>query len=470
MKRKNSEQVHAISPHLPPNPEQSNNPLDRLLQDVLSIVQTHEARKPAADKILKTFKKFQPAVMSTTANLWFKKYELESEERRKMQKQLERALETNRILSQKIFANQRLSLSDNPNPTQLQMIAQDSDPLSSDEAIMSPTKKTADLFEGRQFVPFPSTSDSKQDRLSIDGNSPGREELKSCSICFKSLHPVYDELEEKNNRIKILNDVILRMNSKGQSLMSQSNMSLAENSRLERINKELQDTVKLMEQHMTKIIHDNQTDRAKLQNTIEEKRREIEQLHLRMVHLEEEAKQLKEELTRSKKSQSHTRGRDGSFITVRESSSIIMKKDFKENQSLQTEPKQVARDGETARPQTRIILPLPLCEEELIFDREADLIEQTSERTALKRLPSDKPQLRPHPTQSYDRADQKHRATGSLSDRGFGSKTDSSGKFLKQLTQTSAGRTVLEPGRPARPDEGKNKKLHNEKNYICTLI
>ncbi len=452
--------------------DQSSNPLDRLLQDVVSTVQTHQNHKPLTDKIVQVFKKYQPMVMSTTANLWYKKYELESEERRKLQKQLERAQETNRVLSHKMLVNQRLSLSDNSTAARMEaprVNTLESDLVSSDEAIRSPPKKSEDMADGRQFTPFLAASDSKQFRLSIDDNSLNRDELKSCSICLKSLHPVYDELEEKNNRIKILNDVILRMNSKGQYLMSQSNLRTAENSRLEKINKELQDTVKLMEQHMAKIIQDSQSVRSKLQSSIEEQRRDIELLHLRIIQLEDEAKLLKDELTRSKKSQSHTKGRDESFTTVRESSSIIVKREHKDNKSLQCEPYRSYRADQKVAVQSKNLLPTLDCNEELAFERDHDVREKTSERTAVKRLSSEKPQKRQNPTKP-NKTDQLKCTTDSIHDLGLGSKLGSSEKIHKRFSQSTAGLVMLDKGQQQASRADKNKKIHDDKNYICTLI
>ena len=69
------------------------------------------------------------------------------------------------------------------------------------------------------------------------------------------------------------------MNNKGSVLISQNNNLTAENQRLETINKDLQETIRFMDTHLTKMLQENSDNRKNYLLALDEKRLEIDTLN-----------------------------------------------------------------------------------------------------------------------------------------------------------------------------------------------
>src|SRR5205823_2562715 len=87
-------------------------------------------------------------------------------------------------------------------------------------------------------------------------------------------------------KIKELNSLIHKMTHKGQILISQAKMFTAENSRLEQLNQELQDTLRHLEQHLAKTIGENNLARKNYLKIIKEMRNENQNLVTQISQLE----------------------------------------------------------------------------------------------------------------------------------------------------------------------------------------
>lgn len=81
------------------------------------------------------------------------------------------------------------------------------------------------------------------------------------------------------------------MTQKGQILISQAKMLTSENTRLEQINLELQDTLRHLEQHLTKTINENNSARKNYLSIIDGLRSEIKSSELKIKELQGLVKQ-----------------------------------------------------------------------------------------------------------------------------------------------------------------------------------
>src|SRR3990167_4539752 len=97
-----------------PKEDEQTNPYSLLLQDINTALKTHDNKKAIFEAIQAAFKKRQPAILTTTSNIWYRKYEQEADERTKLENKLQKLKQANMILSEKISLEGSLNSRGNP--------------------------------------------------------------------------------------------------------------------------------------------------------------------------------------------------------------------------------------------------------------------------------------------------------------------------------------------------------------------
>lgn len=247
--------------------ERNKGPLGELLEEVVSVIEKSDSKKKVKKEIQMLFKKKEPSILSTTLSLWYKKYEKESHEKSKTQILLDKTIEVNKILAAQVTrgSSQNLTPTNGGNNTSIEGFSR---------YISNSEEHPPRLIKSRTSPVL--ELDSKQERCaSVELTE---EDSRQCPLCSKKLHAVYSELEEKKEKIQTLNEMIQKMTHRGQIMISQSNLYVAENSRLESHNQDLQEMIKVLEKLIAKLSSESQCNIKRFLATIEEQRLEIERL------------------------------------------------------------------------------------------------------------------------------------------------------------------------------------------------
>ena len=341
------------SPILSPS-DNGKNPLSDLLLDVNLAMKKTDNKKDLFEQIQSAFRIRQPGILSSTMSIWHKKYEIESEERMKLESKVAKLTQANKTLSSRIaglqqkISNAGISPSSGNTTTQEKIELSNLDDESSQSASMLAQAATLGGLD------LPGTANNLPTQISelqtFQNNEMivDDEDCKACPNCKVKLESLQSELEEKRSRIKSLSEGISKLNQKSQIMANQNNMITSENSRLEKLNQELQDTLRYMEQHMTKMVQEQNDARKNYLNIIEEKRQEIELLNMRTKELESKAKQQNLQHARDmnlqmkqQQQQANNSGtkkkvnnnNSGSEVSA-ESSSMLVKRLLEENKSV----------------------------------------------------------------------------------------------------------------------------------------
>ena len=259
------------------------NPLSDLLADIGTVLKNFDNKKDIFNGIQAAVKKRTPAILSSTQNLWFKKYEQEVESKLRTEEKLNKTLEANRILSTKL--NERPSLSFTATG---QKSSDSSMTPVHDNQSNENTPKGA--YRTRPIASFNILDNQILHNFSSSEEVKDNPDPKECPLCRQSLHEVFEELREYKLKLDCLNDTIARMNLKGQSMVSQNTFLTAENTRLERMYKDMQETVKVLESHVAKVVSEFNDTKKKYLKNIDDKRIEIEMLVERIREFENREK------------------------------------------------------------------------------------------------------------------------------------------------------------------------------------
>lgn len=274
--------------------EHESNPVNDLLLEINHILKKLDRKKDIFLAIENAFRKKEGILLSTTMNLWYKKYDIEVTERTKTERKLSQTLEANKILCAEVArtsspqrspSNKDLSTSFGQHSAFKSNLEESPRQLSSK---VSPSEvdltfnKTEDLVV---FHPFSSME------IAQDSDS-----LKSCPLCSQHLHSVYLDLEQKSEQIAELDQLIAKMTHKGQILISQASMFTAENGRLEKLNKDLQEAVRALESHLANSITENNIVTKNYLAIIEEKRLESITQNQKISQMEEVIRDLSEKI------------------------------------------------------------------------------------------------------------------------------------------------------------------------------
>ena len=296
-----------------PKEDEQTNPYSLLLQDINTALKTHDNKKAIFEAIQAAFKKRQPAILTTTSNIWYRKYEQEADERTKLENKLQKLKQANMILSEKISLEGSLNSRGNPldkieDKSLLAELPGRPQQIEQDRPVMQWASSDIDLVPDRfhsNTVHSVGTSPTKfqlKDQVYYQGGgtyaldspvskasgrtSPNSIDPRSCPLCKQQLHTVFQDLEDKSSKIITLEELISQMNQKGQTLISQNSHLSAENVRVEKCNKDLQDTLRIMEKQLIRIMQDQTEARNTYMQLIEQKGSEINTLNLKIEMLE----------------------------------------------------------------------------------------------------------------------------------------------------------------------------------------
>jgi hypothetical protein len=268
--------------------EKTGDPLAALLLEVRQILARVNLKPEVLKAIEKAFSRRQSSLLSTTLNLWYRKYELEAHERSRTERRLTLTIEANKILSAQVA---RTSLLLTPSGLRENNTSIEDGSLRFQTAVRGDQETPRKVLVTQKTEPIIKDCDSEKNGFEFQPYSsvdigPCLDSEKACPLCSKQLHAVYQELEQKTQKIAELNSTIHKMTQKGQILISQAKMLTSENSRLEQLNQDLQDTMRHLEQHLTKSIGENNLARKNHLAVIDEKHRENSQLSSRIKELE----------------------------------------------------------------------------------------------------------------------------------------------------------------------------------------
>ena len=268
--------------------EQDSNPLSLLLMEINQILKRYEKKKDIYKAVEAAFKRKEATVLSTTMNLWYKKYELEFEERSRTERRLTQTLEANKILSAQVVRASMpyINSTNREINTSLDVLSRCQSNITETPRKLLVSQKTEPMIDDP-------SSDKKNflfQQFSSMEIVRDSDSVRTCPLCSQQLHSVYQDLEQKTQKIVEMKELIARMTHKGQILVSQAKMYTSENSRLEKLNHELQETMKLLEHHLTKTIGDNNKLRKSYLAIIDETRAENQALIEKVRHLEEAVK------------------------------------------------------------------------------------------------------------------------------------------------------------------------------------
>ena len=255
---------------------QDSNPFTELMHEVLQVLDASKCKNRMAKYIVAIFKKKQASIMSTTLSMWYKKYEMEALDKSRTQKELNRTVEANRILSAEVarFSSPVLTPTNKYDNTSMDGISRFIADSGDKRQFLIKTKTVDTILENELTLErFPSAE------LTIEG-------AKNCPLCRKGLHEVHGELEQKNQEIMRLRDLVRKMTHKGQILVSESNMYFAENARLESINNDLQETIRVLHELSLKLSEERNSATNKYLSTLKEKSLEIEGLNIQVLNFQ----------------------------------------------------------------------------------------------------------------------------------------------------------------------------------------
>jgi hypothetical protein len=316
-----------------------NNPFCSLLQDIAKALDKFDSKKKILKEIESIFKKKESTIMTSTMNIWYKKYEKEADERFRAQKQLNMTMEANRILTAQVTRNSCSPLIAPTLREQNTSIEEFSRWRSNSKCttpLLIKMRTEPDLFREFRLEKFASVAITDEDP-------------KNCPLCSKNLHEVYRDLEEKDEKIMQLGDLIKNMTSKGQSLIAQSSLNASENCRLETINKDLQETIKVLENLITKISASKHEKERDMLSQIDHKSSEIEILNKKILTLENVLKH--QHATSGTFTQDSNKGqkmltnldKSDNKRNEEENSSMLVKRLLEENYSLHQDVIQMRR-------------------------------------------------------------------------------------------------------------------------------
>lgn len=332
--------------------QQGENPLSELLIEVSQILKNFDKKKDIFTAIEVAFKKKQGTLLSTTKNLWYKKYEIEANERTRTERRLTQTLEANKILSAHVArtSSPRRSIVPKENNTSLEEYSpSNSNQTNTPQKLFSQEAETNFEYHAQE-------NDERLQRFSSMEMIQDCSSEKNCPLCQQQLHTVYLDLEQKAEKIAELNGLISKMTHKGQILISQASSLTAENSRLDKLNRDLQETVRMLEQHMAKMVGEHTNSRKSYLAIIEEKRAENLELARRTLQLEELVKEYgkNQVLDSAKTKKASKKGKNENL----ESSSILVQRLLKEGEIAQKKKmnKQTSPVNEIKEPSRPIIL------------------------------------------------------------------------------------------------------------------
>lgn len=295
--------------------EENINPYSLLLQDINSILRAHDNKKDIFEAIQGAFKKRQPAILTTTSNIWYRKYEQEAEEKNKLEARLAKLKLMNTILSERMSmdasVNSRVAeeipgdksiFAELPSKPLVNDTDFENEPIKEFRIASSPalgeyapktdrnssnisTPLKIQIRADHDPVPVTYALDSPI-RKASDISSPGVQDPKTCPLCKNKLHSVFQDLEDKSKQITDLTETIAQMNQKGQLILNQNAQLTAENSRVEKCNKDLQDTLRIMEKQLIQIMQENTESRKTYMLLIEQKGSEVSSLQMKIETLE----------------------------------------------------------------------------------------------------------------------------------------------------------------------------------------
>ena len=283
------------------------NPLIELQTEVLKAVKDCTGKKECAELVKVVFKAKEPAIYNSTCSIWFKKYEAEAREKLSLERNAENQTQSSKTRSSRLLHE---------------------------------TEEDCDLLPERDIVGEQHQSGLPHllDRVS-QAQGPNSEKPCRDSVgCTKKCQLLLLNLEEKTNKVKSLSESNFKLNAKNELLISQNNMCNLEIARLETANRELHETMKLMDNQILRIINDNQDTRKNYMILLDEKRREVQEMMVRISELE--SQQQEGQGDRRNKQPREERQFAPNFKVLeglekdQENSSLLLKRLLEENRSL----------------------------------------------------------------------------------------------------------------------------------------
>ena len=260
------------------------NPLIELLSDVEAVLQGLQNKEALLDSISKHFKKRQRAVFRSTCSMWFRKYEIEVESKKPLQRRLERTVSMNKILSRRLMETKKEARP-----------IEDVAGLELDSPV---SKNNLDDPAGYQLY-FACEQGPDCSPESIEDWSVSSIGTTTCPLCSRHLDDVYEQLKEKDQQIKSLSKVLSSMNCGGQMLISQNNMCKEEMNKLARYKSELTVKSSMLERELTKLRAETTESKRHYNSVIEQYRRENDELKINLSAYEAKLESYAREAMRS---------------------------------------------------------------------------------------------------------------------------------------------------------------------------
>ena len=251
-----------------------SNPVVILLDEIIQSFTKFDCKRELYKHIKQLVKNSQSEIIGSSNYLWLKKYEIQEKEMIYIKTKLQKALNVNDILVDRIRGlNKGIeSIGSKMSSTDRSIVLGQPEVLSNkgiDESLDCQPNKTQSLPNQLEQTPWELKSSNQ-----------------SCPLCSRNLHDVYDLLEQKETNIQSLKTCIDELYKKGRVIASQANSSSEEVISLNRVCEELKGTISGLEQQTARNTEKTDVQIRHYITSIEKLRREKEELSEKIRELE----------------------------------------------------------------------------------------------------------------------------------------------------------------------------------------
>jgi predicted nucleic acid-binding Zn-ribbon protein len=250
-----------------------------LLDDILAVCRQQDGRKELLEQIKALIRMKQNVILMATSDHWQKKYDQEQKEKSELVHKYQSLKQAFDLLSNKTLDLQKAVPSFDVLPREMPKKA-------------GPRSRSfvTSTFKKSGFSAF-KLSIEKEEKSEVGRryDSEKKSELedkKTCPLCQQQLHPVYAELGEKEQRVEILSDIIVRMTKKGRELMSVNSQLSSEIAHLKQEHQGMLEALKSLEQQIIRMMQEHSKVKRDFLDEVENKRKENEELRVRVSELE----------------------------------------------------------------------------------------------------------------------------------------------------------------------------------------
>lgn len=285
-----------------------DNPVALLLSEIIDSFYKFDSKKELFKHIKTLVKSRQRDICNSTNNIWFKKYEIEEREKLGFKAKLGRVEEVNRILADRVVQLQKVIESKGFDQTFNDIGRETKKGRFVEVGGVNDSRVSCTTLTAHQEAESVINSQSQNGAILPSSSEDMKNDLinHNCPLCSKSLHDVFDLLEEKESKIVSINTYVKELHKKGRELISQSNSYSQEVANLNQISDSLKRTILVLEKQLQDT-NENYGNKIKEHiQTIENMRNENDELRVRIGDLESQISSIKlDNLIRNSGVQNH---------------------------------------------------------------------------------------------------------------------------------------------------------------------